>query len=418
MRINALLFTLLGICLAAGCDQTEIDRSVRIVHGGSGSDGGPIGGGSLTDASFAGASSGFDAGPNVDRDANMSSLPDGNVSIDGAVPRSTGQLSLVSSDGGIDPVLLTPPTTFDEYCTWGGALFQAWLSSCLQGYEPFEGSNWEALCRRKRLLVERGMMAFHADKAAQCFQEFEAHGCGNYAFLNELDSCRRVLEGLGTDHEPCRWELGDEPVLSFSSQCAGWCGTYEEESSFYLGCIDLNPIGQPCPCERGAYCNDGMCTTRKQEGTQCVPTEVNCLESLVCRGAPGAELCARPLDEHEACLQTTDCGGSLVCHHGHCELAVGAGEECRTMVNCPDGLVCFGRTCANYHEGPDNDLAYCGGDWGCPKDGWCNTYPLVDNDPPLCVTEPRPCEDDRVCLIEQWCDLSKPSADGPGTCSY
>ena len=191
--------------------------------------------------------------------------------------------------------------------------------------------------------IEAGRVRYHGDLARRCLDWQRGAAC--YSTPVD-DSCLEVFEGAVADGGACF--RSDECE---SRRCDGASGCTAGS------CVHLPELGEVCTasCAWGSRC-DG-------ETSRCVAY----------------------LQEGDACESVVDCGPSLVCEEGTCQVfqPAGEGEVCGT---CAAGLVCEASSSGpGMCRRPRTDgtcTASFGGASDCPADrtcieGTCQPYPAV-----------------------------------------
>ncbi len=176
-----------------------------------------------------------------------------------------------------------------------------------------------------------------------------------------------------------------------------------------------------CKTERTALCKTGVVTAQGQGRTYKAGKVQDCLDSINNTYRNGATsvtqeaetttdaVCARVLGgskaELQACTNTYECDGSLVCDKGVCapEEKVAMGKQCNNAGQvCESGSYCQQQGATKFCNAKNALAAVCSADAPCAETLRCLTGHCAER-----VTAGQPCDNDGECgAAAPYCDTA------------
>jgi hypothetical protein len=409
------------------------------------------------------------------------------------------------------PVCGCDGQTYGNECELAAAKMQmAYKGACKQACLADEKCGEGEICDYKSCAVDTGVCEAKPEGCPRVWDP--VCGCNGKTYGND---CLRKMAGVAFDHKgPCKkcppldCPAGAEKIDTdgdgcpdeCKGKCESTCDCYEQGLEFPEPCAMLCPTcDNYWTCGDAGYCEPGcgpvpveslVCTLECLEDAEC-PSGYHCELETICICPPDVDpACLAPCylegqciadgepQVGDCCETDLDCGKSLVCAGGACELPAptgqcwdaadcGFGYECLGAVTCPCDVNCFAPpepgqcvpafplcdltgacpkgstcTCVPPPGCPECDACFfmcvpdektgCYGDQDCPEGLTCNAAEVC-LPPPGCVpgtvcpavcygwcVEPEPdgcCKTDADCGAGEVCvgDACEP-APQPGQC--
>lgn len=273
----------------------------------------------------------------------------------------TVSLNTDETDGGSTPDASADAALMEDLCLQGDIAFaEAWdctfSAVCETFSRCFAGALTPEECRELDLelfdldgrygdillagALERGTITYDPDDLDVCLDRLRSFECVDLLGRNDpFDACRPFI---GTVSASAACSMDVECAIPGARCVADQCG---EELCCFGFCVDPAPVGNTCgggiPCEPGALCVDGLCSTgasgsRCQGDYDCAP-DFWCNPNGACSPDRGA---GEPCTDNDQCRAPNTCVGENALSSGTCQPSFADGDPCDT--NC---LTIFSHYC-------------------------------------------------------------------------